>query len=72
MFNNLSIASILFKKEAHPLDDRPQDVLQIAFALQSRIYSAKPSTKVFSLGKHIFIFFIKKPSKTQKQEAHLH
>ena len=28
-------------------------------ALQSRIYSSKPSTKVFPLGKHIFFFFIK-------------
>ena len=27
MFNYLSIDSIPCKKEAHPLDDRPQDVL---------------------------------------------
>lgn len=39
MFNNLSIASILCKKEAHPLVDYPQDVLQIAFAVLSKSIS---------------------------------
>ena len=35
-------------------------------ALQSRTYSAKPSAKVFSLGKHILIFFIKNTPKNAK------
>ena len=39
MLNNLSIDSIAYKEEAHPSDDCPQDVLQIAFAVLSKSIS---------------------------------
>ena len=42
MFNNLSIDSIACKKEAHPLDDHPRDVLQRYQRFSLRFTSETP------------------------------
>lgn len=57
MLNNLSIDSIACKEEAHPSEDCPQDVLQIAFVVLTNLFAW---TTLFS-SLFVFLFQFQHP-----------